>query len=71
MDKRGALSDEAYVREVLGEMHSAENLLVINDEATTPGASTESKNCGLSKDELKEATKWVGNWTAFTAPEEF
>src|SRR5438132_6574373 len=32
VDKRGALSDEAYVREVLGEMHSAENLLVINDE---------------------------------------
>jgi type III restriction enzyme len=33
VDKRGALSDEAYVREVLGEMHSAENILVINDEA--------------------------------------
>jgi len=33
VDKRGALSDEGYVREVLGEMQSAENLLVINDEA--------------------------------------
>ena len=33
MDKRGAKSDEAYVREVLGEMACASNLLVINDEA--------------------------------------
>src|SRR5436305_479372 len=27
VDKRGPLSDEAYVREVLGEMHTAENIL--------------------------------------------
>ena len=27
------MSDEAYVREVLGEMANAENMLVINDEA--------------------------------------
>ena len=33
VDKRGALSDEAYVRDVLGEMASARNLLVLNDEA--------------------------------------
>ena len=31
VDKRGAKSDEAYVRDVLGEMANARNLLVIND----------------------------------------
>jgi type III restriction enzyme len=33
VDKRGVKSDEAYTREVLGEMAGAHNLLVINDEA--------------------------------------
>ena len=33
MDKRGAKSDEAYVRDVLEEMSGARNILVINDEA--------------------------------------
>jgi type III restriction enzyme len=61
VDKRGALSDEAYVREVLGEMHTAENLLVINDEAHHAWrVPPKVKIAGLSKDELKEATKWVG-----------
>jgi type III restriction enzyme len=61
VDKRGALSDEAYVREVLGEMHSAENILVINDEAHHAWrVLPKVKIAGLSKDELKEATKWVG-----------
>ncbi len=59
VDKRGAKSDEAYVREVLGEIANARNILVINDEAhhawrVTPGAAA------LSKEELDEATKWVG-----------
>jgi type III restriction enzyme len=61
VDKRGALSDEAYVREVLGEMHSAENILVVNDEAHHAWrVPPKVKIAGLSKDELKEATKWVG-----------
>ncbi len=61
MDKRGALSDEAYVREVLGEMQAAENLLVINDEAHHAWrVPPKVKIAGISKDELKEATKWVG-----------
>ena len=33
VDKRGAKSDEAYVREVLGEIANARNILIINDEA--------------------------------------
>jgi type III restriction enzyme len=61
VDKRGPLSDEAYVRDVLGEMHSAENILVINDEAHHAWrVPPKVKIAGISKDELKEATKWVG-----------
>jgi type III restriction enzyme len=61
VDKRGALSDEAYVREVLEEMASAENILVINDEAHHAWrVPPKVKVAGISKDELKEATKWVG-----------
>ena len=49
------------MREVLGEMHSAENILVINDEAHHAWrVPPKVKIAGLSKDELKEATKWVG-----------
>ena len=61
VDKRGAKSDEAYVRDVLGEMSRARNLLVINDEAhhawRTPAGS---RIRGVTKAEVDEATKWVG-----------
>jgi type III restriction enzyme len=61
VDKRGAKSDEAYVREVLGEMAAARNILVINDEAhhawRVPAGS---KIQGVSKSEVEEATKWIG-----------
>ena len=61
VDKRGAKSDEAYVRDVLGEMARARNLLVVNDEAhhawRVPAGS---KARGLTKSTVEEATKWVG-----------
>ncbi len=61
VDKRGAKSDEAYVRDVLGEMARARNLLVVNDEAhhawRVPGGG---KPKGLTKKTVEEATKWVG-----------
>jgi type III restriction enzyme len=61
VDKRGAKSDEAYVREVLGELAGTRNLLVLNDEAhhawRVPAGE---KVAGVSKAELEEATKWVG-----------
>ena len=61
IDKRGAKSDEAYVREVLGEMARARNLLVVNDEAHHAWrVPLGSKVQGVSKDEIEEATKWVG-----------
>src|SRR4029077_18819533 len=64
VDKRGAKSDEAYVRDVLGEMASAQNIVVINDEAhhawRVPPKSRIARLSKEEKEELKEATKWVG-----------
>lgn len=60
VDKRGPKSDEAYVRDVLEEMASAQNIVVINDEAhhawRTP---PKSRLAGVSKEEIKEAAVWV------------
>ena len=61
VDKRGAKSDAAYAREVLGDMANTRNLLVINDEAhhawRTPAAS---RLRGVSRAERDQATKWIG-----------
>ena len=59
--KKGEESDEAFTRRVLGEMADARNLLVINDEAhhawrVPPKSSIK----GVSKEDLEEATQWVG-----------
>ena len=65
VDKRGSLSDEAYVRNVLGDMASSRNLLVINDEAHHAWRiNEEAKGKYLRqrdmKDSAEEATVWVG-----------
>ena len=61
VDKRGAKSDEAYVRDVLGEMARARNLLVVNDEAHHAWrVPARGKAKGLTKGTVEEATKWVG-----------
>ncbi len=61
VDKRGAKSDEAYVREVLGDMANATNLLVINDEAHHAWRiPAESKIKGVKKEDIEESTVWVG-----------
>jgi len=61
VDKRGPKSDAAYVRDVLGEMAGARNLLVVNDEAhhawRVPAGG---KVKGVLKSIVEEATKWVG-----------
>ena len=60
VDKRGALSDEAYVREVLEDMPTAQNIVVINDEAHHAWRVPQQwKAKGVPKDEIEEATKWV------------
>lgn len=61
VDKRGAKSDEAYVREVLGEMANAQNIVVINDEAHHAWRKN-PENKGKTKEEKeaeKQATIWV------------
>ena len=61
VDKRGAKSDEAYVRGVLGEMSRVRNILVINDEAHHAWrVPVGSKVTGVAKSDIEEATKWVG-----------
>ena len=58
VDKRGAKSDAAYVREVLGEMANARSILVINDEAHH--AWRVPPDSKVKKSEQDQATKWVG-----------
>ena len=61
VDKRGAKSDEVYVRDVLGEMSRARNLLVINDEAHHAWRTNNAKPTrGILKSDRDQATKWVG-----------
>lgn len=61
VDKRGPKSDEAYAREVLGDMASASNLIVINDEAHHAWRiPAESKIKGVKKEDIEESTVWVG-----------
>lgn len=61
VDKRGAKSDEAYVREVLGDMSNANNIIVINDEAHHAWrVNPELKVTREFKDQAAEATIWVG-----------
>ena len=62
VDKRGAKSDEAYTREVLGEMANCSNILVINDEAHHAwrrNPENKIKLTGDAKDAAEEATVWI------------
>jgi len=60
VDKRGAKSNEAYIREVLGEMANASKIIVINDEAHHAWrVPAESKVKGLKKEDIEQATVWV------------
>jgi type III restriction enzyme len=61
VDKRGAKSDEAYTREVLAEMESARNFVVINDEAHHAWRVPAGLRLrGEKKKEAEEATIWIG-----------
>ena len=61
VDKRGPKSDEAYIRDVLGPMAAAKNLLVINDEAHHAWrVSSDKKTPELNKADKDTATKWIG-----------
>lgn len=65
VDKRGVKSDEAYAREVLGELKDAKNIAVINDEAhhawrINPEALGKYIRQRDLKDSAQESTVWVG-----------
>ena len=61
VDKRGAKSDEAYAREVLGEMARAKDILVLNDEAHHAWrVAGQARARGIARDEVETATKWIG-----------
>jgi len=61
VDKRGVKSNEAYVRDVLGDMATSRNILVINDEAHHAWrVPAESKIKGVKKEDIDESTIWVG-----------
>ncbi len=65
VDKRGVLSNEAYTRQVLGDMANSRNLIVINDEAhhawrinvKARGKYLRQRDM---KDSAEEATVWIG-----------
>ncbi|MGH9398533.1 MAG: BPTD_3080 family restriction endonuclease [Terriglobia bacterium] len=61
VEKKGAESDEAFTRRALEDLAGAQNLVVINDEAHHAWrVPPKSRIPGLSKDELEEATQWIG-----------
>lgn len=60
VDKRGALSDEAYIRQIFGDLTNQRNIVVINDEAHHAWrVPAESKVRGIKKEDIEEATKWI------------
>ena len=62
VDKRGAKSDEAYTREVLGEMANASNILVINDESHHAWRKNPENKVKLTKEQKEaeqQATVWI------------
>lgn len=59
--QRMELSGKAYVKQVLGELAGAKNIIVINDEAHHAWrVPAESKIKGVKKEDIEESTVWVG-----------
>lgn len=62
VDKRGAKSDEAYTREILGDMANAQNILVINDEAHHAWRNNPENKVKVTrenKETVQQATVWI------------
>ena len=60
MDKRGAKSDEAYVREVLGDMAKVTISWSSMTRRITRGGEPEAKTAKIDRQWIEEATKWIG-----------
>ena len=63
VDKRGVMSDYAYVRSILGDMAKNSNILVINDEAHHAWRKNPEIKVKLSRD-LKEAEREATVWVS-------
>ena len=64
---RGAKSDEAYVREVLGGLASARNLLIVNDEAHHAWrVPAESKRSKALQERIEETLQVLEQFEATT-----
>lgn len=59
VDKRGTKSDEAYARDILGEMANARNILIINDEAHHAWRINPETKVKKNDEAAKEATVWI------------
>ena len=59
VDRRGPLSDAAYLKNLLGDMAGRKNILVINDEAHHAWRVPEGVEVKGIKKEVEEATKWI------------
>ena len=61
VDKRGMKGDEAYIRDILGDMSRARKIVVINDEAhhAWRHRSEDKQKTGIDKKEKEMATCWV------------
>jgi len=58
--KKGLESDEAFTRRVLDQLATANNIIVINDEAHHAWRDAPKSTVkGLSKDEIEQATRWI------------
>lgn len=59
--QRLEISDAAYLKQILGDMANAKNLIIINDEAHHAWrVPAESKIKGIKKEDIEESTIWVG-----------
>ena len=59
VDKRGAKSDEAFTRDVLGDTPKSQSVLVINDEAHHAWRMSTKHGSGSLADDANIATIWV------------
>ena len=62
-DKRGVKSDYAYTKEVLEELATSKNIVVLNDEAHHAwryrSEMKVKKSEDLTKEDIEKATKWI------------
>jgi type III restriction enzyme len=59
VDKRGVKSDEAYTREVLGELSKSSRILVINDEGHHAWRKPANSRIKVGKEDEQMATIWI------------